>query len=102
MLQIEQENVRGIIVWAVCEVMRGFPSGSWGKFTSEVVARNFMRWLQALDTEGLIRRIITGVYSEADERLYEYILARREHITRVDATGLTGTYWQRLELDRVS
>jgi hypothetical protein len=94
MLKLRQEDAEGLIVWAVCEVVRGFPTGSWGKFTSRSVAENFMRWLRTLDTEGLIRRILTDRYSRADEQLYESILTRREHASRVDVEHITGTYWQ--------
>lgn len=95
MLKLIQENVRGLVVWCVCEVIRGLPSGSWAKFTSREVARNFMRWLQTLDTEGLLRRFIAQVWTQADKQLYALIISRSKHVSRVDVTHITGTYWQR-------
>lgn len=95
MLKLRQEDVGGLVLYVVCEVVRDLPSGSWGKFTSESVARNFMRWLQSLDTEGLIRRLIHGLWDDADRDLYEHIICRANHVTRVDTTYLTGGYWQR-------
>lgn len=95
MLKLIQEDVRGLLVWCVCEVIRGCPAGSWAKFTSEQVARNFMRWLETLDTEGLIRRLLSGLHSETDKQLYATINRRADHVTRVNVQHLTGTYWQR-------
>lgn len=95
MLKLRTEDVGGLVLYVVCEVVRGLPSGSWAKFTSESVARNFMRWLSSLDTEGLIRRLVDGLWSEDDRTLYEQIISRADHVTRVDTTHLTGGYWQR-------
>lgn len=95
MLKLRQEEVGGLVLYVVCEVVRGLPSGSWGKFTSEVVACNFMRSLQSHDTEGLIHRLICGLWSDDDRALYEHIISRVDHVTRVDTTHLTGGYWQR-------
>lgn len=95
MLKLVQENIGGLIVWCVSEVIAGFQSGSWAKFTSETVARNFMRWLQTLDTEALIRRAIAGLWNRTDRELYALINRRANHITRVNVIDRTGTYWQR-------
>lgn len=95
MLKLKQEQIGTLVVWCVAEVIAGLPSGSWAKFTSKKVASNFMCWLQTLDTEVLIRRLVSGLWNEADKRLYALIRRRADHVTRVDLTHRTGTYWQR-------
>lgn len=95
MLRLIKEDISGVVVWCVAEIITGLPAGSWGKFTSKQVAQNFMRWLSGLDTERLIRRLVNGLWSEADKQLHDLINRRADHETRVNVQHITGTWWER-------